>query len=154
MIEEKEVSQEYTAGWSSNVETEYLGKGLSEETIRLISDKNNEPEWLLEWRLKAFTALQTMKEPNWAEVNYPKIKYDELYYHSRPKKLLNSLDEVDPEILADFAKLGIPLDEQAKLAGVAVDAVYDSVSVTTTFKDILLEDAYFAYLNGFMSNKD
>ena len=140
MIEEKEVSQEYTAGWSSNVETEYLGKGLSEETIRLISDKNNEPEWLLEWRLKAFTALQTMKEPNWAEVDYPKIKYDELYYHSRPKKLLNSLDEVDPEILADFAKLGIPLDEQAKLAGVAVDAVYDSVSVTTTYKDILLED--------------
>ena len=140
MIEEKEVSQEYTAGWSSNVETEYLGKGLSEETIRLISDKNDEPEWLLEWRLKAFTALQTMKEPDWAEVNYPKIKYDELYYHSRPKKLLNSLDEVDPEILADFAKLGIPLDEQAKLAGVAVDAVYDSVSVTTTYKDILLED--------------
>ena len=140
MIEEKEVSQEYTAGWSSNVETEYLGKGLSEETIRLISDKNDEPEWLLEWRLKAFAALQTMKEPNWAEVDYPKIKYDELYYHSRPKKLLNSLDEVDPEILADFAKLGIPLDEQAKLAGVAVDAVYDSVSVTTTFKDILLED--------------
>ena len=140
MIEEQEVSQEYTAGWSSNVETEYLGKGLSEETIRLISDKNDEPEWLLEWRLKAFTALQTMKEPNWAEVDYPKIKYDELYYHSRPKKLLNSLDEVDPEILADFAKLGIPLDEQAKLAGVAVDAVYDSVSVTTTYKDILLED--------------
>lgn len=140
MIKEKEVSQEYTAGWSSNVETEYLGKGLSEETIRLISDKNNEPEWLLEWRLKAFDALQKMKEPSWAEVNYPKIKYDELYYHSRPKKLLNSLDEVDPEILADFAKLGIPLDEQAKLAGVAVDAVYDSVSVTTTFKDILLED--------------
>lgn len=140
MIKENEVSQEYTAGWSSNVETEYLGKGLSEETIRLISDKNNEPEWLLEWRLKAFNALQTMKEPNWAEVDYPRIKYDELYYHSRPKKLLNSLDEVDPEILADFAKLGIPLDEQAKLAGVAVDAVYDSVSVTTTFKDILLED--------------
>jgi len=140
MIEEQEVSQEYTAGWSSNVETEYLGKGLSEETIRLISDKNDEPEWLLEWRLKAFAALQTMKEPNWAEVDYPKIKYDELYYHSRPKKLLNSLDEVDPEILADFAKLGIPLDEQAKLAGVAVDAVYDSVSVTTTYKDILLED--------------
>jgi Fe-S cluster assembly protein SufB len=140
MIEEQEVSQEYTAGWSSNVETEYLGKGLSEETIRLISDKNDEPEWLLEWRLKAFAALQTMKEPNWAEVDYPKIKYDELYYHSRPKKLLNSLDEVDPEILADFAKLGIPLDEQAKLAGVAVDAVYDSVSVTTTYKDILLKD--------------
>jgi Fe-S cluster assembly protein SufB len=140
MIEEQEVSQEYTAGWSSNVETEYLGKGLSEETIRLISDKNDEPEWLLEWRLKAFAALQTMKEPNWAEVNYPKIDYDELYYHSRPKKLLNSLDEVDPEILADFAKLGIPLDEQAKLAGVAVDAVYDSVSVTTTYKDILLKD--------------
>tara|TARA_Y100000389_G_C17440382_1_gene508202 strand:+ start:27 stop:1451 length:1425 start_codon:yes stop_codon:yes gene_type:complete len=140
MIEEQEVSQEYTAGWSSNVETEYLGKGLSEETIRLISDKNDEPEWLLEWRLKAFNTLQTMEEPNWAEVNYPKINYDELYYHSRPKKLLNSLDEVDPEILADFAKLGIPLDEQAKLAGVAVDAVYDSVSVTTTYKDILLED--------------
>ena len=85
MSEEKEVSQEYTACWSTNVETEYLGKGLSEETIRLISDKNNEPEWLLEWRLKAFTALQTMKEHNWAEVDYPKIKYDELYYHGRPK---------------------------------------------------------------------
>ncbi len=140
MINEQDISTEYSAGWTSNVETEYLGKGLSEETIRLISNKNDEPEWLLEWRLKAFAALQTMKEPDWAEVNYPKIDYDELYYHSRPKKLLNSLDEVDPEILADFAKLGIPLDEQAKLAGVAVDAVYDSVSVTTTYKDILLED--------------
>tara|TARA_B110000093_G_scaffold65309_1_gene70889 strand:- start:438 stop:1898 length:1461 start_codon:yes stop_codon:yes gene_type:complete len=152
MINEQDVSQEYTAGWSSNVETEYLGKGLSEETIRLISGKNNEPEWLLEWRLKAFAALQTMKEPNWAEVDYPKIKYDELYYHSRPKKILNSLDEVDPEILADFAKLGIPLHERDALLGikktqdpniiptVAVDAVYDSVSVITTFKDVLLED--------------
>ena len=140
MIKEQDVSTEYSAGWTSNVETEYLGKGLSEETIRLISEKNNEPQWLLDWRLKAFDALQKMEEPNWAEVEYPKINYDELYYHSRPKQLKNSLDEVDPEILADFAKLGIPLDEQARLAGVAVDAVYDSVSVTTTFKDILAED--------------
>ena len=140
MIKEQDVSTEYSAGWTSNVETEYLGKGLSEETIRLISEKNNEPQWLLDWRLKAFDALQKMEEPNWAEVEYPKINYDELYYHSRPKQLKNSLDEVDPEILADFEKLGIPLDEQARLAGVAVDAVYDSVSVTTTFKDILAED--------------
>jgi len=140
MLQEEQVSTEYSAGWTSNVETEYLGKGLSEETIRLISEKNNEPAWLLEWRLRAFEALQKMQEPDWAEVDYPKINYDELYYHSRPKQLKNSLDEVDPEILADFAKLGIPLDEQARLAGVAVDAVYDSVSVTTTFKDILAED--------------
>ena len=141
MLEQQEqISAEYSAGWTSNVETEYLGKGLSEETIRLISEKNNEPAWLLEWRLKAYESLQHMEEPNWAEVNYPKINYNDIYYHSRPKQLKNSLDEVDPEILKDFEKLGIPLDEQARLAGVAVDAVYDSVSVTTTYKDILAED--------------
>ena len=140
MLEQEKFSDEYGAGWTSNVETDYFGKGLSEETIRLISEKNNEPDWLLEWRLKAYESLQHMEEPDWAEVNYPKINYDDIYYHSRPKNLKNSLDEVDPEILADFAKLGIPLDEQARLAGVAVDAVYDSVSVTTTYKDILAED--------------
>jgi len=131
---------EYDAGWSSVVETEFLGKGLSEDTIRLISQKNNEPVWMLDWRLRAFAHLQTMTEPSWAEVDYPKIDYDSLYYHSRPKKLAASIDDVDPKILEDFEKLGIPLHERARLAGVAVDAVYDSVSVVTTFKDILAED--------------
>lgn len=138
MIEQ--LPEEYDAGWSSDIETEYLGKGLSEDTIQLISQKNNEPEWMLDWRLKAFAYLQTMKEPNWAEVHYPKINYDEIYYHSRPKKLAASLDEVDPQILADFEKLGIPLHERAALAGVAVDAVYDSVSIATTYKDSLAEE--------------
>jgi Fe-S cluster assembly protein SufB len=138
MIEQ--LPEEYDAGWSSDIETEYLGKGLSEDTIRLISQKNNEPEWMLAWRLKAFAYLQTMTEPNWAEVHYPKINYDDIYYHSRPKKLAASLDEVDPQILADFEKLGIPLHERAALAGVAVDAVYDSVSIATTYKDSLAEE--------------
>jgi Fe-S cluster assembly protein SufB len=137
---EQQLPEEYSAGWSSDIETEYLGKGLSKDTIRLISQKNNEPDWMLEWRLKAFEYLKTMKEPEWAEVHYPKINYDDIYYHSRPKKLAASLDEVDPQILADFEKLGIPLHERAALAGVAVDAVYDSVSITTTFKDTLAEE--------------
>jgi len=140
MLDENEVSSEYEAGWASNVDTELFGKGLSEETVRIISEKNNEPEWLLEWRLNALKHLAAMKEPEWAEVHYPKINYDEIYYHSRPKKLAASLDEVDPQILADFEKLGIPLHERARLAGVAVDAVYDSTSITTTFKDELSEE--------------
>lgn len=139
MIEEQ-LLEEYSAGWSSDIETEYLGKGLSQDTIKLISKKNNEPEWLLEWRLEAFKHLQTIKEPEWAEVHYPKINYNEIYFHSRPKKLAKSIDEIDPQILKDFEKLGIPLEERARLAGVAVDAVYDSVSIATTFQDDLAKE--------------
>lgn len=140
MIEEEQLLEEYSAGWSSDIETEYLGKGLSQDTIKLISKKNNEPEWLLEWRLEAFKHLQTIKEPEWAEVHYPKINYNEIYFHSRPKKLAKSIDEIDPQILKDFEKLGIPLEERARLAGVAVDAVYDSVSIATTFQDDLAKE--------------
>jgi len=132
--------QEYSAGWHTSVDTELLGQGLNERTVRLISSKNNEPEWLLAWRLKALEQLSTIKEPDWAELNYDKPDYDNIYYHSRPKKLAKSLDEVDPEILKDFEKLGIPLHERAALAGVAVDAVYDSVSIGTTYKERLAEE--------------
>jgi Fe-S cluster assembly protein SufB len=136
----KEFEQEYTAGWSTDVDTELLGRGLNEETVRLISSKNNEPEWLLSWRLEALNSLHELKEPNWAELSYDRPKYDEIYYHSRPKKLAASIEEVDPEILADFERLGIPLHERAALAGVAVDAVYDSVSIGTTYKEKLAEE--------------
>jgi Fe-S cluster assembly protein SufB len=136
----KEFDKEYTAGWTTDVDTELLGQGLNETTVRLISSKNNEPEWLLAWRLDALNKLKDLKEPNWAELNYDRPKYDEIYYHSRPKKMAASLEEVDPEILADFEKLGIPLHERAALAGVAVDAVYDSVSIGTTYKEKLAEE--------------
>jgi Fe-S cluster assembly protein SufB len=114
-------------------------KGLTEETVRFISAKKNEPEWLLEWRLRAFRLWQTMEEPRWARISHPPIDYQNAYYYAAPKKKpkLGSLDEVDPDILAVYEKLGIPLREQEKLAGVAVDAVFDSVSVATTFKDQL-----------------
>jgi Fe-S cluster assembly protein SufB len=136
----KEFEQEYTAGWSTDVDTELSGRGLNEQTVRLISSKNNEPEWLLAWRLDALTKLRDLKEPKWAELNYTRPDYDNIYYHSRPKKKYNSIDEVDPAILADFEKLGIPLHERAALAGVAVDAVYDSVSIGTTYKEKLAEE--------------
>jgi Fe-S cluster assembly protein SufB len=136
----KEFEQEYTAGWSTDVDTELSGRGLNEQTVRLISKKNNEPEWLLAWRLDALTKLRDLKEPKWAELNYTRPDYDNIYYHSRPKKKYNSIDEVDPAILADFEKLGIPLHERAALAGVAVDAVYDSVSIGTTYKEKLAEE--------------
>ena len=132
--------QEYSAGWTASVETEQLGQGLNETTVRLISSKNKEPEWLLEWRLAALDALREVKEPNWAELSYDRPQYDKIYYHSRPKKLAKSIEEVDPEILADFERLGIPLHERAALAGVAVDAVYDSVSIGTTYKEKLAEE--------------
>lgn len=132
--------QEYSAGWTASVETEQLGQGLNETTVRLISSKNKEPEWLLEWRLAALDALGEVKEPNWAELSYDRPQYDKIYYHSRPKKLAKSIEEVDPEILADFERLGIPLHERAALAGVAVDAVYDSVSIGTTYKEKLAEE--------------
>ncbi len=136
----KEFEQEYTAGWSTDVDTELSGRGLNEQTVRLISSKNNEPEWLLAWRLDALTKLRDLKEPEWAELNYTRPDYDNIYYHSRPKKKYNSIDEVDPAILADFEKLGIRLHERAALAGVAVDAVYDSVSIGTTYKEKLAEE--------------
>jgi Fe-S cluster assembly protein SufB len=136
----KEFEQEYAAGWTTEVDSELSGRGLNEQTVKLISGKNNEPDWLLAWRLSALERLQSMTEPNWAELNYTRPDYDNIYYHSRPKKQYNSIDEVDPAILADFEKLGIPLHERAALAGVAVDAVYDSVSIGTTYKEKLAEE--------------
>src|SRR4029077_11043673 len=135
---------QYKWGFSTPIESEKAPKGLSEEVIRFISGKKGEPQWLLEWRFEALRRWRTLEEPNWARVHHPKIEYDELYYYSAPKKGGGpaSLDEVDPELLKTFEKLGIPLKEQAVLAGVegarvAVDAVFDSVSVATTYKDEL-----------------
>ena len=132
---------DYKYGWVTDVDSDKAAKGLSEDTVRFISAKKDEPEWMLEWRLKAFRAWQKMKEPEWAHVNYPKVDYQEQYYYAapKPKKKLNSLDEVDPEILDTFKKLGIPMEEQKMLAGVAVDVVMDSVSVKTTYKKKLAE---------------
>lgn len=132
------VDKKYTAGFSTTIDSDTAPPGLSEETIRLISTKKNEPEFMLEWRLKAYRHWLTLKEPTWAKVQHPPIDYQAISYYSAPKpKNLKSLDEVDPEILKTYAKLGIPLREQEWLAGVAVDAVFDSVSVATTFKDKL-----------------
>ncbi len=135
---------QYRYGFETLIESEKAPKGLSEDTVRFISAKKNEPAWMLEWRLEAYRRWLTMEEPTWARVNYPKIDYQDLYYYSAPKKkALASLDEVDPEILKTYEKLGIPLREQEMLAGVvrpegerrvAVDAVFDSVSVATTFQ--------------------
>jgi len=133
-------NREYQYGFVTDIESEMIPKGLSEQTVRLISAKKEEPEWLLEWRLKALERFQRMlaeeKEPTWAMISYPKIDYQAMYYYSAPvqKKQLESLDEVDPELLRTYEKLGIPLGEQKRLAGVAVDAVFDSVSVATTYK--------------------
>jgi Fe-S cluster assembly protein SufB len=139
---------QYKYGFETKIESEKAPKGLSEDTIRFISAKKNEPEWMLAWRLEAYKRWLTMREPTWARVNYPKIDYQDYYYYSAPKRTsLKSLDEVDPEILRTYDKLGIPLREQEILAGVergdgtrsrvAVDAVFDSVSVATTFKEEL-----------------
>ncbi|MFZ1046839.1 MAG: Fe-S cluster assembly protein SufB, partial [Pseudolabrys sp.] len=139
---------QYKYGFETKIESEKAPKGLSEDTIRFISAKKNEPEWMLAWRLEAYKRWLTMREPTWARVNYPKIDYQDYYYYSAPKRTsLKSLDEVDPEILRTYEKLGIPLREQEILAGVergdgtrsrvAVDAVFDSVSVATTFKEEL-----------------
>jgi Fe-S cluster assembly protein SufB len=134
-------SSEYKWGFITDIETETAPKGLSEDVIRLISSKKHEPEWMTEWRLKSFRYWKKMEEPHWPNVQYPPIDYQDLSYYSAPKKKpqLNSLDEVDPELLKTFEKLGIPLTEQKLLTGVAVDAVFDSVSVTTTFKETLKE---------------
>jgi len=139
---EKLSKEDYKYGFTTNVEQELAPKGLNEETIKLISKKKNEPEWLLEWRLKAYRQWLTMKEPKWAHLKFPKIDYNEISYYAEPKKnpRPKSLDEIDPEIKSTYDKLGIPLEEQKKLAGVAVDAVFDSVSLFTTFKEKLAEE--------------
>ncbi len=130
---------EYKYGFVSDIETETAPKGLNEDIIRFISSKKNEPEWMLEFRLKAYRHWQTMQEPKWAHIAYPPIDYQDIIYYAAPKKKSGptSLDEVDPELLATFNKLGISLEEQKRLAGVAVDAVIDSVSVKTTFQETL-----------------
>ncbi|MGH7851116.1 MAG: Fe-S cluster assembly protein SufB [Thermodesulfobacteriota bacterium] len=138
---EKLAEQEYKYGFFTDIEQEIAPKGLGEDTIRLISSKKEEPEWLLEWRLKAYRHWLTMKEPRWANVSFPPIDYQNISYYAAPKVKVGpkSLDEIDPEIRKTYEKLGIPLDEQMMLAGVAVDAVFDSVSVITTFKEKLAE---------------
>lgn len=139
----KELEQEeYKYGFTTDIEMDIAPKGLNEDTIRLISSKKNEPEWLLEWRLKAFRHFQAMTMPTWQNFEHPEVDFQDISYYAapKPKKQLQSMDEVDPELLATFEKLGIPLDEQKMLAGVvAVDAVFDSVSVKTTFREKLKE---------------
>jgi Fe-S cluster assembly protein SufB len=138
---EELASQEYKAGFVTDIESENIGRGLSEDVVRTISAKKGEPEWLLEWRLKAYRHWQKLAEPHWANAEYPAIDYQNVIYYSAPKqkKLLDSIDEVDPALIDTYNKLGIPLEEQKLLAGVAVDAVFDSVSVATTFKGKLAE---------------
>lgn len=139
------IKNEYAAGFITDIESDTLPPGLNEDVIRFISAKKGEPEWLLEWRLKAFNIFMEMEEPDWAHVNYPKIDFQEISYYSSPKSMKDgpqSLDEVDPELLRTYEKLGIPLHEQEVLAGVqnvAMDVVFDSVSVATTFREKLSE---------------
>jgi Fe-S cluster assembly protein SufB len=128
----------YKYGFSTEISMEEFPKGLNEEIVRLISAKKQEPEWMLAWRLKAYETWKSMEEPNWARVSYPKIDYNGIYYYAAPSgPAPKSLDEVDPDLIAMYEKLGIPLNERAALAGVAVDAVFDSVSVATTFRESL-----------------
>jgi Fe-S cluster assembly protein SufB len=136
LIVEEIASQEYKYGFVTDIESDQAPPGLNDDIIRLISHKKDEPEWMLEWRLKAFHHWLEMKEPTWPNVHYPSIDYQAIRYYSAPKqkKQLNSLDEVDPELRATFEKLGISLEEQKRLSNVAVDAVFDSVSVATTFR--------------------
>src|SRR5919106_2361391 len=132
------VNKPYEHGFRTEIEAEVAPKGLNEDTIRMISGKKNEPEWLLEFRLKAYRHWLTMEEPRWPNVHYPKIDFQDIIYFSAPKpKKKQSLDEVDPELLRTFEKLGVPMNERAALAGVAVDVIFDSVSVATTYKEKL-----------------
>jgi Fe-S cluster assembly protein SufB len=136
------IKKEYAAGFITQIESDTLPPGLDENVIAFISNKKNEPQWMLDWRLKAYRAWREMQEPTWAHVSYPKIDFDQISYYSAPKSMADkpkSLDEVDPQLLETYKKLGIPLHEQEMLAGVAVDAVFDSVSVTTTFRAKLQE---------------
>jgi Fe-S cluster assembly protein SufB len=146
----REVGGAYKHGWSTDIEMDYAPKGLTEDIVRLISEKNGEPEWMTEWRLQAYQRWLQMKEPEWAMLDYPKVDFQEQYYYARPTSMAEkpkSLDDVDPKLLETYEKLGIPLKEQMILAGVegaeeapaegrkvAVDAVFDSVSVGTTFQ--------------------
>ena len=134
--------EEYKYGFTTDIESIRAPKGLNEDIIKFISNIKKEPQWMLEWRLKAYSRLKNLKEPNWQKPKYPKIDYQNLYYYSAPKSSENkakSLDEVDPKLIETYNKLGISLKEQEKLSGVAVDAIFDSVSVATTFKDKLTE---------------
>ena len=138
---EELANKEYKYGFVSNVEAETFPKGLNEDIIRRLSAVKEEPEFMLEWRLKAYRHWLTLKEPNWANVHFDPIDYQDISYYSAPKKKpkLNSLDEADPELIKTYQKLGISLEEQKIFSGVAVDAVFDSVSVATTFKSKLAE---------------
>lgn len=136
----KEIKREYTAGFETAVETETISKGLSEDVVRQISSVKGEPDWLLDYRLKAFRHWQTMKEPHWAAVDYEPIDYNDIRYFAAPKSTKSkpaSLDELDPELLRTFERLGIPLTEQKRISGVAIDAVFDSVSLGTTHRETL-----------------
>ncbi len=137
----KTTTDKYKYGFSTEIEVDKAPKGLNEDIIKFISQKKDEPEWMLNWRLEAFKKWKKMEKPNWAKVSFPEINFQDIYYYAAPKtnKKLNSLDEVDPELLKTYEKLGIPLNEQKLLAGVAVDAVFDSVSVATTFREKLSE---------------
>ena len=136
---EKDLKDEYKYGFVTDIESEKAPKGLNEDIIRFISSKKEEPLWMLDWRLKAFEHWKTLKEPTWQYLNFEKIDYQDIHYYSSPKKLkkLNDLNEVDPKILETYEKLGFPIDEQKRLANVAVDAIFDSVSVATTYKEKL-----------------
>ena len=138
---EKVTSTEYKYGFTTDIESDTIPKGLSEDVVRIISAKKNEPEWMLEYRLKAYKSWLEMEEPDWANINYTKPNYQDVIYYSAPKQkpVLDSLDDLDPEMKKTFDKLGISIDEQKKLANVAVDIVMDSVSVATSFKDTLAE---------------
>ena len=137
----KTTTDKYKYGFSTEIEVDKAPKGLNEDIIRFISEKKDEPKWMLDWRLEAFKKWKRMEKPNWAKVSFPDIDFQDIYYYAAPKakKKLNSLDEVDPELLKTYEKLGIPLNEQKMLAGVAVAAVFDSVSVATTFREKLSE---------------
>ena len=137
----KTTTNKYKYGFSTDIEVDKAPKGLNEDIIRFISRKKDEPKWMLDWRLEAFKKWKRMEKPNWAKVSFPDIDFQDIHYYAAPKakKKLDSLDEVDPELLKTYEKLGIPLNEQKLLAGVAVDAVFDSVSVATTFREKLSE---------------
>jgi len=136
---EEITSKEYEHGWTTNIETDSAPKGLNEDIIRFISAKKNEPQWMLDWRLEAYKKWKSMKEPKWANITFPAINYQDVIYYSAPKQSAKAknLEDVDPELIKTFEKLGISLTEQKRLTGVAVDAVIDSVSVATTFKENL-----------------
>ncbi|MEE4639368.1 MAG: Fe-S cluster assembly protein SufB, partial [Wenzhouxiangella sp.] len=138
---EQVIQQRYKAGFYTDIDSDRIRAGLDEEIVAMISAKKDEPTWLLEWRLKAFHHWQTMVGPNWAHLNLPPIDFQKIHYYAAPKQKdrPKSLDEVDPKLLETFDKLGVPLHERARLAGVAVDAVFDSVSVGTTFQKELKE---------------